>query len=149
MQVAGRDGTTLTEAWAGRPKAHLGSTVPGFPNLFLLYGPNTNVGAGSVVNVLEAGITQVLLALQAMEEGGASRIEVTPEASAAFDAECQQALTRTVWATGCASWYVDANGENANNWPWTAREYHRRLSTLQPGTFRLASRPAAVAAPEG
>jgi cation diffusion facilitator CzcD-associated flavoprotein CzcO len=139
MEIRGRDGVTLAEAWSGRPKAHLGTTVSGFPNMFLLYGPNTNVGAGSVVNVLEAAITQVVLAVQALRDRGAATIEVTAEASAAFDAECQAALTKTVWATGCASWYVDANGENANNWPWNAREYHRRVAQLPSDTFRFES----------
>jgi cation diffusion facilitator CzcD-associated flavoprotein CzcO len=146
MTIAGRHGLTLSGAWAGRPKAHLGTTVPGFPNLFLLYGPNTNVGAGSVINALEAAIAQVLLGLGALERNSADTIEVTPEASAAFDAECQAALAQTVWATGCASWYVDANGENANNWPWTAREYRRRLGTLALDSFSLRDRLAPVPA---
>jgi len=146
MVVTGRDGRTLTEAWAGRPKAHLGTTVPGFPNMFLLYGPNTNVGAGSVVDVLEADFAQLVLAMRAMDDAGAATIEISERAADAFDAECQAALRETVWAAGCASWYVDAEGNNPNNWPWTARAYRRRLSAPVAGEFELRIRQATPAA---
>lgn len=147
MQVAGRDGRTLSDVWNGRAKAHLGTTVPGFPNLFVLYGPNTNTGAGSIVTFLEAAIDQVVLAATELGRRGGGTIEVRASAAEAFDRECQAALAGTVWATGCASWYVDANGENPNNWPWTASEYQRRLATLSTTDFAFGmERDAAGAA---
>ena len=79
------------------PRAYLGITVPGFPNLFLLYGPNTNGGTGSVVTTIEAQITHVIAALAERDRAGARTIVVRPEAAAAFDAELRTALAGTVW----------------------------------------------------
>ena len=78
MEIAGRGGRTLAEEWGEVARAYLGLSVPGFPNMFLLYGPNTNGGSGSVVNTLECGIGHVLAALREMERARASRIEVRP-----------------------------------------------------------------------
>ena len=145
MRVEGRHGRTLEDAWRPRAKAHLGTSVPGFPNLFLLYGPNTNVGSGSVISVLEAGIGQAVQAVELLGRSDARTIEVRAAAAERFDIECQAALRRTVWATGCASWYLDADGNNANNWPWSAREYRRRLATVSDADFVLDAAVAAEA----
>ena len=134
MEIAGEDGRTLEEAWGGAPRAYLGITVPGFPNLFLLYGPNTNGGAGSVVYVIEAAIAHVLAAL----ETGARRIEVRPEAAAAFDRELRAALDGTVWHSGCTNWYVDENGHDPNQWPWQWATYRRRTARLERAHYELA-----------
>ena len=99
-------------------RAYLGLSVPSFPNMFLLYGPNTNGGSGSVVNTLECGIGHVLAALGEMERARAGRIEVKPEAAASFDRELRTALAKTVWHSGCTNWYVDENGNDPSNWPW-------------------------------
>jgi cation diffusion facilitator CzcD-associated flavoprotein CzcO len=147
MRVAGRNGTTLDEAWSDRPRAHLGTTIPGFPNLFLLYGPNTNVGAGSVVYMLEAAMRQVVAAAEHLHRTGSGTIEVKPDAAAQFDRDCQRALRRSVWATGCASWYLNDRGDNPNNWPWSAREYRRRLEQLDLDAFDVR-RAAEAHAPD-
>jgi cation diffusion facilitator CzcD-associated flavoprotein CzcO len=143
MGVTGRGGRTLEEAWGEVPRAYLGLTVPEFPNLFLLYGPNTNGGTGSVVNTLECGIGHVLAALREMERRSAATIEVRPEAAAAFDRELRAALEQTVWHSGCHNWYVDENGNDPSNWPWTWSAYRRRTEALVPGAYELAGAPAA------
>ena len=101
MEVAGRGGRTLEEAWAGVPRAYLGITVPGFPNMFLLYGPNTNGGAGSVIYTVEAATRHVIGAIRELERANARTIELRPQAAADFDRELREALAGTVWHSGC------------------------------------------------
>jgi cation diffusion facilitator CzcD-associated flavoprotein CzcO len=138
MEIAGSEGLTLDDAWSEVARAYLGLSVPGFPNMFLLYGPNTNGGSGSVVNTLECGIGHVLAALGEMERAEASRIEVSRAAAADFDRDLRAALAGTVWQSGCSNWYVDENGNDPNNWPWTWTAYHRRTRDLAPGAYELA-----------
>jgi len=139
MEIAGRGGRTLAEEWGGVARAYLGLTVPGFPNMFLLYGPNTNGGTGSVVNTLECGIAHLLAALCELEESGSSRIEVRPDAAEAFDRELRAALAKTVWHSGCTNWYVDEKGADPSQWPWTWTAYRRRTARLVPGAYALSS----------
>jgi cation diffusion facilitator CzcD-associated flavoprotein CzcO len=137
MEIAGGDGRTLAQEWAGVPRAYLGLTVPDFPNLFLLYGPNTNGGAGSVIYTIEAAMGHVLAALEALGRENARRIEVRREAAEAFDRELRAALARTVWHTGCTSWYLDDDGNDPNQWPWLWTTYRRRTARLAPGAYAL------------
>ena len=138
MEIEGRDGRSLSAEWSEVARAYLGLTVPGFPNMFLLYGPNTNGGTGSVVNTLECGINHVLAALREMERAGAGRIEVRSEAAASFDRELRAALADTVWHSGCTNWYVDENGNDPSNWPWLWTTYRRRTAQLDPGAYALS-----------
>jgi hypothetical protein len=111
--------------------------VPGFPNLFLLYGPNTNGGAGSVIDVHEGAMAHVIDAMHALDDAGARAIEVQPAAAEQFDGELRAALANTVWETGCSNWYVDANGNNPNQWPWTWSTYYRRTARIDPTAYAL------------
>jgi cation diffusion facilitator CzcD-associated flavoprotein CzcO len=145
MEIAGRGGRTLAGQWGTVPRAYLGVTVPNFPNMFLLYGPNTNGGSGSVVNTIECAMGHVLAALREMDRAGAARIEVRPEAAEAFDRELREALAGTVWHSGCTNWYVDEDGNDPSNWPWQWRTYRRRTAVLEPGAYDLSRSPAPVA----
>jgi cation diffusion facilitator CzcD-associated flavoprotein CzcO len=138
MEVVGADGRTLADEWRAVPRAYLGLTVPGFPNMFLLYGPNTNGGTGSVIYTIEAGVAHVLAALGELDRAGAQRIEVRRDAADAFDRELRAALTRTVWHSGCTNWYVDENGNDPNQWPWVWSAYRRRTAELAPDAYALA-----------
>lgn len=138
MEITGSDGLALESAWAEVARAYLGLSVPGFPNMFLLYGPNTNGGSGSVVNTIECGVGHLLAALGEMERADASRIEVSRAAAEEFDRELRAALADTVWQSGCHNWYVDENGNDPNNWPWTWSAYRRRTRELVPGAYELA-----------
>src|SRR4051812_175512 len=136
--VRGRDGRTLADVWDGSPRAHLGCTVPGFPNLFILLGPNTGLGHSSMVYMIESQIAFVLDALRTMRARGADTVEVRPEAEARFHAEVQRRMQGTVWNTGCTSWYQDAKGNNPTLWPdWTWR-FRRRTAHLNPSEYVLA-----------
>ncbi len=129
--VRGRGGARLSEAWNGSPQAYRGTTIPDFPNLFLLAGPNTGTGHNSVVFLLEAQLNYVFGALEAMERRGATRIEVRRAAYDAYNAHVQARLDGTVWNTGgCASWYIDRNGRNSTIWPdftWRFWQQTRRF----------------------
>jgi cation diffusion facilitator CzcD-associated flavoprotein CzcO len=127
QRVRGRHGKTLAEVWQGSPQAHLGTTVAGFPNLFLLLGPNTGLGHTSVVLMIESQVDYLLQALRHMERHHLTAIEPRPEAQAAFIRDVDARLGRSVWNTGgCRSWYLDANGRNSTLWPGSTMSYHRR-----------------------
>jgi cation diffusion facilitator CzcD-associated flavoprotein CzcO len=138
MEVVGEGGRTLAEEWAEVPRAYLGMSVPGFPNMFLLYGPNTNGGTGSVIYTIEAGVGHVIAALRALEGEDARRIEVRRRAAEEFDRELRAALADTVWHTGCTSWYVDEQGNDPSQWPWLWSTYRRRTARVNSSTYELA-----------
>jgi len=146
MEVAGREGRTLASEWADVARAYLGLSVPAFPNMFLLYGPNTNGGTGSVIYTIESGVEHVLAALGELERAEASRIEVRREAAERFDHELRAALEDTVWHSGCTSWYVDENGNDPSQWPWLWSTYRRRTARLEPGAYELRGAGTPVSA---
>jgi cation diffusion facilitator CzcD-associated flavoprotein CzcO len=131
-RLRGRAGRSLADAWreAGM-QAYLGTTVAGFPNLFLVTGPNTGIGHTSLVVMIEAQVHYVLDALRTMRRRGAAEVEVRQDAQEAFNGELQGRMRRTVWsAGGCASWYLDAGGRNTTLWPdftWRFRRLTRRF----------------------
>jgi cation diffusion facilitator CzcD-associated flavoprotein CzcO len=139
MEITGVGGRTLAEEWKDVPRAYLGLSVPRFPNMFLIYGPNTNGGSGSVIYTIEAGVTHVIAALRELDRAGARRIEVQREAAEAFDRELRDALRSTVWHTGCTNWYVDQNGNDPNQWPWLWSTYRRRTAIIAPGAYSTSS----------
>ncbi|HWJ93832.1 MAG TPA: NAD(P)/FAD-dependent oxidoreductase, partial [Telluria sp.] len=116
MRITGRDGVELNDAWKGGANAYLGLTVPGFPNFFMLYGPNTNLGHNSIVYMLESQVAHVMRCIAAMRDLRAETIEVDSLRHQRFNTSVQRRLTQTVW-NGCRSWYVDAAGHNSTNWP--------------------------------
>jgi cation diffusion facilitator CzcD-associated flavoprotein CzcO len=146
MEITGSGGRTLTEEWAGVPRAYLGMSVPDFPNMFLLYGPNTNGGTGSVIFTLEAGVGHVIAALRELDRAEADRIELRRETHDAFHRELRDALRETVWHTGCTSWYVDENGNDPNQWPWLWSAYRKRTATIEPGAYELRTTAPVAAA---
>jgi cation diffusion facilitator CzcD-associated flavoprotein CzcO len=130
MEVVGRGGVTLAERWAGGAEAHLGISVPGFPNMLLLYGPHTNHGTGSVLGVLEAGGRYVGEAVGLLQRGVIDRFEVRQEAHDAFQRELDERLGDTVWTAGCGNWYLSETGRVVNNWPGTHDEYAQRTAAV-------------------
>ena len=116
--IVGAGGLTLAQAWSAGPEAHLGITVAGFPNLFMLYGPNTNLGHNSIIYMIEAQVDYVL---QALAHG--RPLSVSAAAMAAYNHRIQAELARTPWAGSCTSWYKTAEGKILNNWPGTAKAY--------------------------
>ena len=146
MEVVGTGGRTLAQAWRGGARAHLGTMVAGFPNLFLLYGPNTNLGHNSIVLMLESQFRYVVDAVRLGAREGAA-VEVRPEVQQAYDEELQRRLRTTVFAGGCTSWYLTADGRNTQNWPGTTLEFRRRLRRVRREDVALV--PLRYAAPVG
>jgi cation diffusion facilitator CzcD-associated flavoprotein CzcO len=147
MEVRGVGGRTLREAWAAGAHAHLGISVPGFPSLFLMYGPNTNTSGGSIIVYEEAQAAYVRQALQHIRDRGLAAIDVRPDIEASSNRELQARFAGTAW-TRCDSWYRTADGRNVANWPGYMREYEQRVKVLDPSHFTVLTRsdrsPAAV-----
>jgi cation diffusion facilitator CzcD-associated flavoprotein CzcO len=149
QRLRGADGRTLAETWADGMSAYLGTTVTGFPNLFMLWGPNTNLAHSSVVFMIECQLHYVMEALRAARARRADRVEVRPEAQQRWNDEVQEALRGSVWNTGgCASWYLDEKGNNPIMWPHQTFTFRQRLREFQPADYALsaASEPAPVTA---
>jgi cation diffusion facilitator CzcD-associated flavoprotein CzcO len=128
LDVRGTDGTSLKELWADGARAHLGIAMPGFPNLFVVYGPNTNLGGSSIIGMLEAQAGWIAQVARRIEDGDAHRLAVRPEVWHAYDDEMQRRLGDSIWST-CDSWYRD--GERiTTNWPGLVAEYKRRTATV-------------------
>ena len=134
MDVIGTDGHSLADAWADGPHAHLGMTVPGFPSLFVLYGPNTNTSGGSIIVYLEAQAAYVRQALQEMDRRDADAVEVRADVEAASDADVQARFAGTAWLR-CDSWYRDESGRIVANWPGYMREYLDATRALDPAEY--------------
>jgi cation diffusion facilitator CzcD-associated flavoprotein CzcO len=146
--VRGREGRTMADVFAGSPQGYLGTTVSGFPNLFLLTGPNTGLGHNSIVYILESQFRYVLDALRTMRARGAGVVEVRPEAQERFNAAVQKQMKGTVWTTGgCSSWYIDSNGLNTTLWPGWTWDYRRRTRRFDPAPYVLSRTPAQAPAP--
>ena len=146
-RLRGADGRTLSDVWAGSPRAYLGTTVAGFPNLFLLYGPNLNLGHGSIVYILETQIRYVLEALRALARLRAGSLEVRDDVEEAWNADVQRRLARSVWNTGgCRSWYLDANDRNSVMWPDFTFNLRRRMWRFDPADYRLEPQPSKMTA---
>jgi cation diffusion facilitator CzcD-associated flavoprotein CzcO len=138
-RVTGRDGKRLADHWRGSPAAYRGTTVAGFPNLFLLLGPNTGLGHTSVLVMLEAQLRYVMGCLRHLERSGKRAIEVRPEVQQAFNARVQSALRDTVWnAGGCRSWYLDPSGRNTTIWPGMTWPYVRLMRRFDPAAYNLS-----------
>jgi cation diffusion facilitator CzcD-associated flavoprotein CzcO len=136
MEIEGAAGRTLAEEWEGGAHAHLGIAVPGFPSLFLMYGPNTNTSGGSIIFYLEAQAAYIRQALQRVRETGAAAITVKPEVEARSDIEVQSRFRGTAW-TECDSWYRDDSGRIVANWPGYMRQYAERTAEIDPAEYEL------------
>jgi cation diffusion facilitator CzcD-associated flavoprotein CzcO len=140
MEVRGLDGQDLNAAWAGRPEAFLGTTVSGFPNMFVMYGPNTNHISGSVPYTLECQYSYALDAIRRVRERGFRWIDLRPETQAEWRREIDERSASTTWVTGgCHNWYVTEDGANTNNWPGPWLEFRRRTRRINPGHYRVAA----------
>ncbi len=140
--VRGRYGRTLDDVWQGSPQAYLGTTVAGFPNLFMLVGPNTGLGHNSVVFMIESQLNYIMDCLGHLERDAISTFEVREDAQQRYNDHLQRRLEGTVWTSGgCVSWYVDANGRNSTVWPGFTWPYRRHTRHFDPADYQLRRRP--------
>jgi cation diffusion facilitator CzcD-associated flavoprotein CzcO len=135
MEMTGRDGRELNEVWRDGAEAYLGLALAGFPNLFILYGPNTNLGAGSIIYMLERQVDYAVEAIRGLIGAPGRYVDLRPEVQQAFNAEIQERLADSVWQAGCTSWYRTESGRNTNNWPGTTLEYTWRTRTPDPADY--------------
>lgn len=134
IDCRGIGGERLSERWSEGAHAHLGIYVPGFPNLFVSYGPNTNLGGGSIIFMLEAQARHMRQVVDRLEAGAHDAVDVRPEVEAAYDRQVQQRLDESVWGS-CDSWYRHSSGRITSNWPGSTYPYKKRVDTLDPQDF--------------
>jgi len=143
-RVHGRGGTTLEGAWGGSPRAYLGTTVAGFPNLFMVSGPNTGLGHNSIIYMIESQARYVADALRGMRAHRVASAEVRADVMRRYNAEVDRRLAGTVWAQGgCASWYQDRTGRVAALWPGYTWQFRRSTRRFDPRDYVLRSAAAA------
>lgn len=138
MAIQGRAGVDLNRAWRAGAGAYLGVSMPHFPNFFMLYGPNTNLGHNSIVYMLESQVAHVMRCLDALRKTGSTTVEVEPAMHQGFNARLRRHLDRTVW-NGCHSWYLDRHGRNVTNWPGFSFTYRRLARHASLAAYRFAS----------
>jgi cation diffusion facilitator CzcD-associated flavoprotein CzcO len=147
LEVKGRGGLDLNEAWRDGAEAYYGMTVSGFPNAFILVGPNTGLGHNSIVFMIEAQVHYVIQCIERLRARELASIEVRPAAQRQFNQRIQERLQDVVWNTGgCVSWYLDENGKNVTLWPGYTTEYWLRTRRPQWSAYLeepLAARRAA------
>ncbi|MEY2406590.1 MAG: 4-hydroxyacetophenone monooxygenase [Acidimicrobiaceae bacterium] len=139
MTVTGRDGLDLHEHWAGDARAYLGVTVPGFPNLFCLYGPNTNIVVnGSIVYFSECGVRYILDCLRLLLDSGHKALDVRKDVHDTFNEGVDAENALMAWGvSNVNSWYKNEHGHVAQNWPFTLLEYWERTRRVQPDDYEL------------
>ncbi len=147
VSVSGLGGRRLREIWHDGAEAYLGITVSGFPNFFMLYGPNTNLGGNSIIYMLEGQIAYVLGALRALEKEGLDWLDIRPEVQGAFNVWVDAASRTSVWQSGCHSWYTTASGRNTNNWPDHTFRYRHRVRHFDLAAYQVMPKRPATAAP--
>ncbi len=137
--IHGRGGQTLADAWRDGPRAYLGATVAGFPNLFLMIGPNTGLGHSSMIFMIESQLAYILDCLRLMDKRHVQAVEVRGEAQTSFNEEMQRRMSHTVWTSGCSSWYLDATRHNSTLWPGFTWEYRRRTRRFDAAHYSLTA----------
>ena len=139
VEVIGREGHSLRDTWKKGAYAYLGMCVSGFPNFFVMYGPNTNLGHNSILSMLEAQFGYVVQALAAQDELGVDALEVRPSVVSRFNAELQGEMDDAAWSGGCNSWYKNAAGKVINNWSGTVHQYHDKTRRFVSDEFMMLS----------
>jgi cation diffusion facilitator CzcD-associated flavoprotein CzcO len=137
MQIRGRDGRLLEDVWSGRPKAYYGMAAPGFPNMFLLYGPNTNLGHNSIIFMVERQVESIVRCLRRLRKSGSKLAEVNQQAMDEFDRDVQQRLRASVWSGDCTNWYKSKDGTIPNNWWGSATAFWFRLWRRSVSDFQF------------
>lgn len=136
IQITGRDGLTIDKAWSGGPRAYRMTAIPGFPNLFTVLGPNSPTGSISLQYSAERTAHYIAQFLEMLRDGAATSIEVTEDATDEFNAAVAEAMTPTVWSTGCNSWYLTENN-TVDLWPYDRKTLTAMLAEPEPAHFEL------------
>jgi cation diffusion facilitator CzcD-associated flavoprotein CzcO len=142
LRVLGRGGLELNDAWKRGMEAYLGTMISGFPNLFMLLGPNTGLGHNSMVFMIESQVELALRCVTAIRRRGARSAQVRADAQRAFNQALQRRLQRTIWASGCQSWYLNGEGRNVTTWPGFTFEFWARTRRLNENVLEFDPPPS-------
>ncbi len=142
-----KDGPTLAQTWADGEQAYLGTMVAGFPNLFLMTGPNTLLGHTSVVFMIETQVGYIMRALKQMRARGAERLEVRPEVQTRYNDKLQARLRASTWSTGCKSWYQNKDGKITTLWPGFTFSFWLAVQRFRAADYLMQKNAAANPAP--
>ncbi|WP_028225158.1 flavin-containing monooxygenase [Paraburkholderia ferrariae] len=138
FRVTGAGGADLGTAWRrDGPEAYLGATVAGFPNLFLIVGPNTGLGHNSMIYMIESQVRYIADCIRALQRRGARTMRVRAEVQRAFNAALQERFARTVWQSGCHSWYQTRRGKNTSLWPGFTFDFRRRTRRVRESDYEF------------
>ena len=138
IDVVGRDGRRIDDAWNDGPLAYLGITTSGFPNLFMLYGPNTN--NGSILTMLEPQVDHIVAHVHRLANDGIAWVDVKPDAMQRYNDEVQAAIAGVrVWQADCHGYYRSPSGRIVTQWPFSMIEYQQRTATLDPDAFEVGT----------
>jgi cation diffusion facilitator CzcD-associated flavoprotein CzcO len=143
VTISGTAGRSLADTWQERAGAFLGMSVPGFPNMFLVYGPNTNLGSGSIIYMLESQANHIVAAVRTIAAHGGAVVEVKQEAYHRFLDVMSRRQKHTVWQA-CRSWYLDDRGHDTHNWPWLMSTYRRRTRRVRPDEYTIRQAASAT-----
>lgn len=138
ISVHGRDGQSLHQRWADGAGAYLGMTVPNFPNFFLIYGPNTNVGHNSILFMIESQLNYLVSAVRHLDKHSYASLEVSEPVAERFDRVMQKRSGRTVYAQGCRNWFTTPTGRHTQNWPGSAIGYWLRTKRIRPRDYEFS-----------
>jgi cation diffusion facilitator CzcD-associated flavoprotein CzcO len=144
MKITGLDGLDLNEAWKDGAEAYKGTCVSGFPNLFILYGPNTNLAHSSIIFMLESQFHYVMQCLRTLDERGLAYMNVRAQSQQRYGEAIQKRIQSSVWLAGCNSWYINAAGKVTNNWPGYTFNFRRMTNKLDLHDYELQPAPAVV-----
>lgn len=138
-KIVGRAGLTIQDAWREGMHAHLGTTIPGFPNFFLMMGPNSGGGSQSILFVIEAQANYITQCLLMMRDHASQALEIKASVEAEFNRKIHARLSRSVWNTGgCDSWFLDRSGTNRQSWPGSSVTYWLRTRRPNPQSFEFS-----------
>jgi cation diffusion facilitator CzcD-associated flavoprotein CzcO len=139
LRVIGRNGADLRNVWRDGAEAFLGMTMTGFPNFFMLVGPNTLLAHNSIVFMIEAQVHYIVKGLQWLRKRGSPMMDLRSDAQARFNRDLQERMRGTVWASGCKSWYLDDRGKNVTLWPTSPTRYWLRTRRFSPDDYSFSS----------
>jgi len=138
FDVRGKNGVSLNEAWKDGAEAYLGTSVAGFPNLFMVVGPNTGLGHSSMILMIEAQVHYILEAMKLMKKENLKSVDVKTETQKEFNEDLQQRLSKTVWQSGgCVSWYQTKTGKNVTLWPDYTFTFMKKTQKFEARKYEL------------
>lgn len=141
IDFRGRHGVSLNDSWHHGAEAYMGIATAGFPNLFMLYGPNTNLGHNSIIFMIEQQLRYMIRLLEVMRDQNLASLDVRPDVQAEYNAWVQKRMRKRVWVADCSSWYKNDSGRVVNNWPGSTIDYWRKCRRPDLNAFTSDPRP--------